>query len=256
MAAETQAARGGPGGPALLEAEDLVHAYGGITALHGVSLRVAPGEAVTIVGPNGAGKTTLSKVLAGILRPARGSVSFDGRRISGLRPERVAAAGVGTVLEGRHVFPDQSVRTNLELGAYWRRLRGAALDEELERAFGLFPDLERFAGRPASSLSGGQQQMLAVARALMGAPRLLVLDEPSMGLSPKLVGEVYEALRSLRDSGLAILLVEQNARRAFELCGRGYVLQYGRIALEGRVEALREADLVRKIYLGSENIAA
>jgi branched-chain amino acid transport system ATP-binding protein len=145
---------------------------------------------------------------------------------------------------------------NLELGAFARKLKGAALASEIQRIFGIFPDLERCADKPAGSLSGGQQQMLAIGRSLMGAPRILILDEPSMGLSPKLASEVYAALASLRDSGLAILLIEQNARLALEFCTRGYVLQYGRIVLEGPVADLREADLVRKIYLGSEAVAA
>jgi branched-chain amino acid transport system ATP-binding protein len=240
----------------MLEARDLAYAYRGIQALRGVSLSVAAGEAVGVVGPNGAGKTTLAKVIAGVLPPARGTVTVAGVRVSGLRPHEVVAHGIGIVLEGRHVFAGQTVRTNLELGAFWRKLKRAQLDEEFQRVFALFPDLERFLGRRAGDLSGGQQQMLAVGRALMGAPRLLILDEPSMGLSPKLAAEVYEVFTSLRNSGLAILLIEQNARLAFDFCGRAYVLQYGRVVLEGQVAELREADLVRKIYLGGEAIAA
>jgi branched-chain amino acid transport system ATP-binding protein len=163
--------------------------------------------------------------------------------------------GIAIVLEGRHVFPEQTVRVNLELGAYWRRLRRAQLEEEVARVYELFPDLERFSGRAAGDLSGGQQQMLCVGRALMGAPRIMILDEPSMGLSPKLAGELYRALALLRDSGLAILLIEQNAALAFEFCSRGYVLQHGRIALAGSVPELRATDLVHKIYLGVERLA-
>jgi len=240
----------------LLSVQDVAYAYGGIEALHGVSLTVAAGEAVGVVGPNGAGKTTLAKVIAGVLPAARGRVALGERTITGLRPHRVPAAGIGIVLEGRHVFAGQTVRTNLEMGAFWRRLRRPAMAEELAKVFALFPDLERALGKRAGDLSGGQQQMLAVGRALMGAPRLLILDEPSMGLSPKLAARVYEVFTSLRDSGLAILLIEQNATLAFEFCERAYVLQYGRIAMEGRVAELREADLVRRIYLGKEAVAA
>jgi branched-chain amino acid transport system ATP-binding protein len=240
----------GASGDVLLDVANVAYSYRGIPAVQDISLAVSPGEVVAIVGPNGAGKTTLAKMIAGILTPARGTVSVGGEVLSGLRPSRVPARGVGIVLEGRHVFPGQSVRTNLELGAFWRRLKRAELEGEMRKAFDLFAD------KPAGALSGGQQQMLAIGRALMGAPRILVLDEPSMGLSPKLAGEVYTALASLRDSGLAILLIEQNARLALEFCSRGYVLQYGRVALDGPVAELREADLVRKIYLGGEAVAA
>lgn len=241
---------------ALLEVSGVTYAYHGIEAVRDVSLTLSSGEAVGIVGANGAGKTTLAKLIAGILRPAGGTVSFGGGRISALRSHKVAARGIGIVLEGRHIFPGQSVRTNLELGAFWRRLKRDQLEEELEQVYALFPDLRGRAAQRAGDLSGGQQQMLAVGRALMGAPRLLILDEPSMGLSPKLASDVYAALGSLRDSGLAILLIEQNARLAFEFCGRGYVLQHGRVVLQGTVEDLRAHDLVRRIYLGSESIAA
>jgi branched-chain amino acid transport system ATP-binding protein len=228
------------------------YTYAGITALDGVSLEVGGGEAVCIVGPNGAGKTTLAKVIAGIQRPRSGTVTFDGQRISGLRPSKVPSYGVAIVLEGRHVFAEQSVRTNLELGAYWRRLKRDEIEQDLERVFELFPDLHRYQDRPAGDLSGGQQQMLCVGRALMETPRILILDEPSMGLSPRLAGELYGVLELLRESGLAILLIEQNAQLAFESCSRGYVLQHGRVVLEGTVDELRATDLVHKIYLGVE----
>jgi branched-chain amino acid transport system ATP-binding protein len=241
---------------ALLDVKNVAYSYRGIPGVRDVSLAVSPGEVVAIVGPNGAGKTTLAKMLSGILTPDQGTIAVDGELTSGLRSSQVPAHGVGIVLEGRHVFPDQSVRTNLELGAFWRKLKKPALETEIARVHELFPDLERFAAKPAGALSGGQQQMLAIGRALMGAPRILVLDEPSMGLSPKLAGEVYGALATLRDSGLAILLIEQNAALALDFCTRGYVLQYGRVVLDGPVSDLREADLVRKIYLGSEAVAA
>ncbi len=239
----------------LLHVSGVHYTYGGIEALHDVTLAVREREAVCIVGPNGAGKTTLAKVVAGILRPARGAVAFGGNQVSTLRPSRVPQHGVAIVLEGRHVFDEQSVRVNLELGAYWRRLRRVELEQEIARVQEIFPDLARFDRKPAGDLSGGQQQMLCVGRALMGAPRMMILDEPSMGLSPKLAGELYEALAGLRDSGLAILLIEQNAALAFEFCQRGYALQHGRIVLEGTVAELNATDLVRKIYLGVERLA-
>jgi branched-chain amino acid transport system ATP-binding protein len=232
------------------------YAYAGITALDDVSLEVGPGEAVCIVGPNGAGKTTLAKVIAGIQRPRSGTVTFDGRRISGLRSSKVPSYGVAIVLEGRHVFAEQSVRTNLELGAYWRRLKRDQVEEELAGVFRLFPDLERHQTRAAGDLSGGQQQMLCVGRALMGKPRILILDEPSMGLSPKLAGELYGLLEVLRGTGLALLLIEQNAQLAFESCSRGYVLQHGRVVLAGTVDELRATDLVHRIYLGVERLTS
>jgi branched-chain amino acid transport system ATP-binding protein len=249
----TLAAPDGPG--ALLTVEDVHDSYGGIPALRGVDLSLDEREAACIIGPNGAGKTTLAHVIAGIARPARGRVVFGGRTISTLRPSLVPGHGLAIVLEGRHVFPEQSVRVNLELGAYWRKLRRAQLDEEVRRVYEVFPDLAPHERRPAGDLSGGQQQMLGVARALMGAPRLLILDEPSMGLSPKLAGELYAALTGLRDAGLAILLIEQNAALAFDFCTRGYVLQHGRVALQGTVEELRATDLVHRIYLGVERLA-
>jgi branched-chain amino acid transport system ATP-binding protein len=242
--------------PSLLEVHGVRFAYAGILALDDVSLEVSEGDACCIVGPNGAGKTTLAKAIMGVLRPAAGHVRFDGRAISGLRPSRVPRHGIGIVLEGRHVFEQLSVRTNLELGAYWRRLSRTELQDEVERVYTLFPDLEQAEHKAAADLSGGQQQMLCVGRALMGRPRLLILDEPSMGLSPKLAGDLYSALASLRDSGLALLLIEQNARLAFDLCSRGYVLQHGRVVLEGTVDELRATDMVRRIYLGVERLDA
>lgn len=239
-----------------LQVSGVGYAYTGITALEDVSLEVRPGEAVCIVGPNGAGKTTLAKVIAGIHRPRTGTVTFGGREISRRRSCKVPSYGVAIVLEGRHVFAEQSVRTNLELGAYWRRLRSDQMHLDLQRVFELFPDLERFQDRPAADLSGGQQQMLCVGRALMGTPKILILDEPSMGLSPKLAGELYGVLAVLRQSGLAILLIEQNAQLAFDSCTRGYVLQHGRVVLAGTVDELRSTNIVREIYLGVERLTS
>lgn len=236
----------------LLTVSDLSFDYHGIPALVDVSVTVEPGEAVAIVGPNGAGKTTLAKVIGGVLCPRQGVVMLAGEQISGLPASHVPRRGVGIVLEGRHVFPEQSVRTNLELGAYWRSIKRDELARDMEQVLELFPDLRRSATMPAGDLSGGQQQMLAVGRALMGSPKLLLLDEPSMGLSPKLASELFGVLASLRDSGLAILLIEQNARLALELCQRAYLLQYGQVALEGRVDELRSMELIQRIYLGRD----
>jgi branched-chain amino acid transport system ATP-binding protein len=236
----------------LLAVDELSCSYGGIRALEDVSLRVGPGEAVCIVGANGAGKTTLAKTIAGLVRPDAGRVVFDGQAIEGMRASKVPALGVAIVLEGRHVFVDQSVRTNLELGAYWRRLSRDRLLDELELVYSLFDDLRAVEHKRAGALSGGQQQMLCVGRALMGAPRLLVLDEPSMGLSPKLAGALYESMGRLREGGLTIVLIEQNAELAFRFCNRGYLLQQGRIVVGGPVEDLRATDLVRRIYLGDD----
>lgn len=256
----TSFATGGPGSStdsdgtasSLLAVSGVSFDYHGIPALVDVSVTVNPGEAVAIVGPNGAGKTTLAHVIGGALRPRQGHVALSGQRISGLPASQVPRHGVGIVLEGRHVFPEQSVRTNLELGAYWRRAKRDELERDLAQVLELFPDLRRLETTPAGDLSGGQQQMLAVGRALMGSPKLLLLDEPSMGLSPKLARELFGVLASLRDSGLAILLIEQNARLALELCRRVYLLQYGEVALEGNVEELRSMELIQRIYLGRD----
>jgi branched-chain amino acid transport system ATP-binding protein len=251
--ASTGGATAGAG--ALLQVDGLACSYGGIDVLHGVDMKVGAGEAVCLVGPNGAGKTTLAKAVTGLVRPTAGDVRFDGVTLNRLRASDVTAHGVAIVLEGRHVFVEQSVRANLQLGAYRRRLRRPELEEELEKVYGLFGDLRRFETKLAGSLSGGQQQMLCVGRALMSAPRLLILDEPSMGLSPKLASELYATMTQLRGEGLTILLIEQNAELAFRFCSRGYVLQQGSIVVEGTVDELRSTDLVRRIYMGDDRVA-
>ena len=238
---------------AVLEARGVSYAYGGISALSGVDLTVGSGQAVCVVGPNGAGKSTLVKVLAGILQPQAGRVLFRGRDLRGLPPSRMAALGIGVVLEGRRLFTEQSVQVNLELGAYSRALDRRARQDELGRVFELFPALRDIADHPAGSLSGGQQQMLAIGRALMAAPRLLILDEPSMGLAPRVAGEVYTTLARLQQDGLAILLVEQSAPLAFRLAQHGCLLQHGRVVLEGPVSKLSRMDLVQEIYLGRDD---
>jgi branched-chain amino acid transport system ATP-binding protein len=226
--------------------------YGAIRVLHEVSLAIQPGEIVTIVGANGAGKTTLLKTLAGILRPSKGSILLDGKAIGGRPSYWVARRGVVLVPEGRGIFGDQTVRDNLLLGALARREERdpAAVAREIERNLTLFPALrERLTGL-AGGLSGGQQQMLALARGLMARPKVLLLDEPSLGLSPILVRQIFDAIGMLRTEGLTILLVEQMAAQALAMADRAYVLEGGRITLEGSAASVREDPAVMQAYLG------
>jgi branched-chain amino acid transport system ATP-binding protein len=239
-----------PPAPPLLEAQGIVYRYGAISALRGVDLKVNRGEAVCVIGPNGAGKTTLARVSGGLYKPTKGQVLIDGVTMP-KRPHEVVAAGVGSVLEGRHLFVEQSVVTNLELGCYRSGADKAAVRQRLEKVMDLFPVLRARAGQRTSSMSGGEQQMVAIGRALMADPQLLILDEPSMGLSPKITGEVFDALASLREDGLSILLIEQNAPLAFELADRGYLLRQGSVVVEGTVEELTHDDVVRSAYLGA-----
>jgi branched-chain amino acid transport system ATP-binding protein len=232
----------------LLEAERLTVAYGGAVALLGASIAIAPGEAVALLGANGAGKTTLIKALIGTLPAMAGAIRVDGRNVAGLPPERRARLGLGYVPEGRRVFAAMSVRDNLDVAcrgeASERRRRRAAVEM-------LFPQLAEHIGRPAWQLSGGQQQMLAIARALMTGPRLLLLDEPSLGLAPALVGELFARLAAIRADGVALLLAEQNLSQALALCSRGYLLQGGRIIAEGTAAALAgDPALLRHALLG------
>jgi branched-chain amino acid transport system ATP-binding protein len=226
--------------------------YGAIQVLHEVSLAIAAGTIVTIVGANGAGKTTLLKTVAGVLRPSRGTIALDGAEIGGQPSYRVARRGLVLVPEGRGIFGDQTVRENLLLGALARR-EGRDQDSvgaDLERSLGLFPALRERLDGLAGGLSGGQQQMLAVARGLMARPRVLLLDEPSMGLSPLFVRQIFEAIGRLRAEGLTILLVEQMAAQALALADRAYVLERGRIVLEGTSAEVRENPMVLHAYLG------
>mgnify|MGYP001451918516 FL=1 len=225
-------------------------AYGPVKALRGVSLQVTRGEIVTVLGSNGAGKSTVLKTIAGLLDPERGSVEFDGHDITAADPAAIVRRGLSLVPEGREVFPLLSVRDNLLMGAYTRRDRdGVARD--LETVHGYFPILRERAAQDAGLLSGGQQQMLAIGRALMAAPTLLLLDEPSLGLSPRLTREIFEiVVRINRERGTTLLLVEQNAAMALNAADHGYVLENGRIVLEDRCERLREKDDIREFYLG------
>jgi branched-chain amino acid transport system ATP-binding protein len=242
-------AAGGDGAP-LLSVEDLAVAYGPVRALRGVSLEVRRGEVVAVLGPNGAGKSTLLRAIAGVVPPASGRVVHAGERIDGLSPEDVVRRGIALVPEGRMVFPGLTVRENLLVGAISRR-DAAGIAEDLEGILGMFPVLGERAGQLAGTLSGGEQQMLAIGRALMSRPSLLLLDEPSLGLAPIVVDRVFELIAGLRERGVTVLLVEQNVHRALELADRGYVLAVGRVALSGTGEELRGAEGgLHRAYLG------
>jgi branched-chain amino acid transport system ATP-binding protein len=223
--------------------------YGDAQALSGVSIDIAAGEIVAIVGANGAGKSSLIRAIHGIEKPAAGHVRFDGADITGWASHRVCETGVGHVAEGRQVFPNLSVLENLEMGATLKRAR-AAKKKTLERVFGLFPRLAERRKQAAGTLSGGEQQMLAIGRCLMGQPRLVMFDEPSLGLAPAIVQEMFRIVRRLNEEGLTVLLVEQNVMASLKIAHRGYVLENGRIVLGGSGSDLLSNDLVRKAYLG------
>jgi branched-chain amino acid transport system ATP-binding protein len=233
----------------LLEVENVTVDYDGAIALRDVSLSVEQGSIVALVGSNGAGKSTLLSTVVGLKRPARGRVLFDGREITGLPAHRVARLGVVLVPEGRRLFPGLPVWRNLLLGAYGRRDNGSRA-ETLEVVHELFPALERRRNQQAATLSGGEQQMLAIGRALMSRPRLLLLDEPSLGIAPQLVVRIFDSLREINEQGITILLVEQRLQQALRLASRGYVLQTGRVALAGPSTDLLESEEVRQAYLG------
>jgi len=233
----------------LLQVEGIRVAYGGIEALRGVSFDVDEGEIVTLLGANGAGKTTTLRTVSGLLRPKEGSISFEGKRIDSTAPHLMVKLGIGHVPEGRRIFPRMSVRENLAMGAYHR---SDDLSADLERVFDLFPVLHERAAQDGGTLSGGEQQMLAIGRALMGRPRLLLLDEPSMGLAPMIVTRIFDIIREINQQGTTVLLVEQNAAQALRLANRGYVLETGRIVLDDDAKALQKNERVQKAYLGIE----
>jgi branched-chain amino acid transport system ATP-binding protein len=236
----------------LLAISGLHSGYGRTEVLRGVDLRVGKGELVAIIGSNGAGKSTLLKSVIGLLRPSAGDVSLLGESILGISPEKLIRRGVALVPEGRLLFGPMTVRENLELGAYRTRLRrSTAIAQGLSRVFELFPILAERTSQRADTLSGGEQQMLAVGRALMSDPSLLLLDEPSLGLAPKVIAEIFSALDALRGDGMTILLVEQDARLALRRADRGYVMRTGRVVLEGAASVLLDDESVRTIYLGS-----
>jgi len=235
----------------LIALEDLTVRYGEIEALHGLSLSVEVGEVVTLLGANGAGKSTTLRTISGLLKPAAGDVLFDGKSITALAPETVVKLGIAHVPEGRRLFPGLSARENIMLGGSNRgRVAKATLISEADEMFDLFPDIRPFADALGWTLSGGQQQMVAVARGLMAKPRLLLLDEPSLGLAPVIVQKVFAIIGEIRRRGTTVLLVEQNARMALSVADRGYVLETGRLAVSGRPAELWSNDEVRAAYLG------
>jgi branched-chain amino acid transport system ATP-binding protein len=233
----------------LLELSGVDVAYGDLPALQGVDLVVEAGETLSVVGANGAGKTTMLRTISGLLRPRRGEVRFAGERIDRLACHRVVERGVVHVPEGRKIFPSLAVRENLELGSYTRAAK-AERAESLQRVFTLFPRLREREAQAAGTLSGGEQQMLAIGRALMSRPRLLMLDEPSLGLAPLLVKEIFNTIAAINRDGTTVLLVEQNTRQALALSRRGYVLENGRVALVGTGVELLRNEHVKRAYLG------
>jgi branched-chain amino acid transport system ATP-binding protein len=235
--------------PPMLEVENIEAGYGPIRALDGVSLEVAAGELVAIIGANGAGKTTLLMALSGVVPIRGGQVRFEGRPITGLAPHEIVRLGIGHSPEGRRIFPRLSVRENLELGGFTRSDR-AEMRRDIDEVCGLFPVLGSRMGQMGGTLSGGEQQMLALGRALVGRPRLLLLDEPSLGLAPLVVAKIFEVIAGLSARGIAVVLVEQNARAALKLASRGYVLETGRITLTGSGTELAHDRRVRDAYLG------
>jgi branched-chain amino acid transport system ATP-binding protein len=235
----------------MLDVVDVHTSYGNIRALRGITLSVQAGEIVTLIGANGAGKTTTLRTILGTVRPRRGTVSFNGHRLDTLATDRIVRLGISQSPEGRRIFPRMTVLENLELGAFTRR-DGDAVTADLERVFTLFPRLRERTTQKGGTLSGGEQQMLAIGRALMARPSLLLLDEPSMGLSPILVEAIFRIIEDINRQGTTILLVEQNARMALRVAHRGYVIQTGRIVLHDAAAELLRSDLVRKTYLGEK----
>ena len=236
-------------GVAVLEISSLDVSYGRVQVLFDVSIEVAEGELVTVIGANGAGKTTLLLTVSGVLKAQGGSIGFQGRRIDDLPPHEIVGLGVGHVPQGKELFPAMTVLENLEMGAHMVR-RQEEFDERLDRAFEFFPRLSERARQRAGTLSGGEQQMLAIARALMARPRLLLLDEPSAGLAPIIVDHLAEIILDMNSSGLTVLLVEQNAFLALELARKAYVMESGRVVESGDTAVVMESDLVRRAYLG------
>ena len=235
----------------ILELQDVHTYYGAIHALKGISLEVREGEIVTLIGANGAGKSTTLRSINGLNHPRMGTIRFQGREITDTPPHVIVKMGVAQSPEGRRLFPRMSVLENLEMGAFQRADR-AGMAEDLERVYALFPRLHERRSQKAGTLSGGEQQMCAIGRALMARPKLLMLDEPSMGLAPILVEKIFEIVHEINEQGTPILLVEQNALMALDAAHRGYVLETGRVALEGPAKELRQNEQVRKTYLGEE----
>ncbi|HXA18428.1 MAG TPA: ABC transporter ATP-binding protein [Thermoanaerobaculia bacterium] len=233
---------------ALLSVSNLEVSYGNITALRGIDLEVRKGEIVTLIGANGAGKTTTLRTISGLLKPRGGEVTYDGRNITGTKPHVIAAMGVSHVPEGRGIFANLTVSDNLELGAYLRKDK--VQQSEYERIFALFPVLKERIKQSAGTLSGGEQQMLAISRALMSKPKILLLDEPSLGLAPQMVQTIFRVIKEINAEGTPILLVEQNAHMALVTANRGYVMETGRIVLTDDTKAMLKSDRIKKAYLG------
>jgi branched-chain amino acid transport system ATP-binding protein len=235
----------------LLELKNISSAYGSVEALRGVSLHVDKGEVVTLLGANGAGKSTTLRTISGLINPTSGEIWFEGQRIDTLAPEQIVRMGISHVPEGRRIFPGLTVKENIMLGSTARgHLTKQAMAEGVEEMFGIFPDIKRFADALGWTLSGGQQQMLAVARGLMAKPKLLLLDEPSLGLAPVIVQQLFATIREIHDRGTTILLVEQNAHMALSIAARGYVLETGSMTVEGTTSQLLDNEEVRAAYLG------
>ena len=234
---------------ALLEVQNLQTFYGNIQALKGISLEVNEGEVVTLIGSNGAGKSTTLRSISGLTPPREGSIRFEGKEIGETPPQEIVRLGISQAPEGRHCFPRMTVRENLDLGAH--RRRGPGIAEDFDRVFDLFPRLKERERQKAGTMSGGEQQMLAIGRALMSNPRLLLLDEPAMGLAPVLVERIYETIAEINRQGTTILLVEQNANFALDVSNRGYVLETGTVALTDESSALLENPEVQRAYLGA-----
>ena len=233
---------------AILSVSKLEVSYGNITALRGIDLEVRKGEIVTLIGANGAGKTTTLRTISGLLKPRSGEVMYDGRNITGTKPHVIAAMGVSHVPEGRGIFANLTVSDNLELGAYLRKDK--VQPSEYERIFTLFPVLKERIKQSAGTLSGGEQQMLAISRALMSKPKVLLLDEPSLGLAPQMVQTIFRVIKEINAEGTPILLVEQNAHMALVTANRGYVMETGRIVLTDDTSAMLKSDRIKKAYLG------
>jgi branched-chain amino acid transport system ATP-binding protein len=234
---------------ALLRIDSIDVFYGGFRALRDVSLEVKPGEIVALVGANGAGKSTLLNATSGLIQPAKGSIEFEGENVTSMDPSRIVALGISHVPQGRRVFPDMTVIDNLTLGSYNRNARPKR-EQNLQMVYELFPLLKQRKQQSAKTLSGGEQQMLALARGLMSNPKLMLLDEMSLGLAPIVIGKVYKALREIRKRGITILFVEQSVRRSLQEADRAYIIEAGRVVLSGNVADLREEAEIKKAYFG------
>jgi branched-chain amino acid transport system ATP-binding protein len=233
----------------MLKVEDINVYYGAIHAIKGISLEVNEGEIVTLIGANGAGKSTILRTISGLLKPKTGKIDFEGQNIAGVAAQHIVKSGISQVPEGRRIFANMTVMENLDLGAYVRSDK-AGIQEDLKMVFARFPRLEERKTQEAGTLSGGEQQMLAMGRALMSRPRLLLLDEPSMGLAPLLIKEIFSIIQDINKTGTTVLLVEQNANMALSIANRAYVLETGRITLAGAAKDLAASEAVRKAYLG------